>query len=268
MIWFIAGLVFIFAVNLIKTIKITKKMCIFNDKAHVEMTKILGGESGNNHYFAYQNSVKSETRNVMMLPIPVATDKVKLHDTTGYSDFCNIAAKEIFRKKMEGMRSAKEIEVGYKTVGQYRYKLVDDFLVERELTLLNLEIKPWLPTILEKYQDWKFLFCIMEAGTTMESQPLLVEYSPMFPDKIYFPMMDVHGDEELAQRVSRDHIIGVSTQKQVDKDQYKIEGLPTGFHAHNHFWTGAVTENYTQNGDYWVKIDKSNYDDAFTAKFV
>lgn len=247
-------------------------MCIFNDKAHVEMTKILGGESGNNHYFAYQNAVTSETKNVMMLPIPVSTDKVKLHDTTGYSDFCNTAAKEIYRKWSENrppLRSgAKEFEIGYKQVGQYRYKLVDDFLVERELTLLNLEVKPWLPIILEKYQDWKFLFCIMEAGTTMESQPLLVEYSPMFPDKIYFPMMDVHGDEELVQRVKRDHIIGVSTQKQVDKDQYKIQGLHTSFHAHNYFWTGAVTENYTQNGDYWVKIDKSNYDDAFSAKFV
>jgi hypothetical protein len=246
-------------------------MCIFNENAYIGGTKIMAGETVNgNHFFAYQNSVKSETKNVMMLPIPASTDKVKLHDTSGFADFCNIAAKEIYRKWSETrptLRGGLQIEKGYKKVGQYRYKIVDDFIVERELILLGLDVKHWLPQILKKYKDWKFLFCIMEAGTTMESQPLFLEYTPMFPDKFYFPMMDVHGDEKLAERVKRDHIIGVCTQKQMDKNQYKIQGLPTDFHAHDWYWTGAVTDDYTKNGDYFIKIDKSNYDDAFTAKF-
>mgnify|MGYP003473778967 CR=1 FL=1 len=243
-------------------------MCIFNENAYIGKTIILAGETVNgNHFFAYQNSVKSETKNVMMLPIPASTDKVKLHDTSGFADFCNIAAKEIYRKANENMRGGLSIEMGYTAVGQYRYKIVDDFIVERELILLGLEVKPWLPQILRKYKDWKFLFCIMDAGTTMESQPLFLEYTPMFPEKFYFPMMDVHGDEEISEKVKRDHIIGICTQKQMDKNQYKIGGLPTGFHAHDWYWIGTVTDKYTKNGDYFIKIDKSNYDDAFSAKF-
>jgi hypothetical protein len=152
----------------------------------VEKTIIAAWQQNGKHYMAYQNKVKSKTANVMMLPIPT-NQTFKFHDTTPYKGFLSEIGKAVYADHMKGSRDLGAMPKGFERVGQYQFAQVQPEYVETTLNTLNQPIQTWLDRMLEAYNGWTWLFCIMDADTSMDSQPLLVEFDSIFPDKLYLP---------------------------------------------------------------------------------
>lgn len=182
-------------------------MCIFSSNIVVKSTKVLAAQLHNdNRLLAYQNSVVSKTDNVMMLPIPCSYEGVVFLDTRPFANFLEDIALKIARKEVEGTRGMLDVPKGFDRVGQYRYKLVPEEALEYELKELNQPVYPWLNELLSKYDGWSWLLCIIDAGAEMKNQPLLIEYVSII-DELYFPMMDIHGNDGIQPTAHRDHIV-------------------------------------------------------------
>lgn len=182
-------------------------MCIFSSDIVVKSTKIMAGKLENNRrLLAYQNSVVSKTDNVMMLPIPCDDEGVVFLDTRPYASFLEDIALKIAMKESEGMRGGINNPKGFDRVGQYRYKLVPADTLQWELEELNQPVHLWLDEMLDEYEGWSWLLCIIDAGAEMKNQPLMIEYTSII-DQLYFPMKDVHGDDQVRDKVQRDHVL-------------------------------------------------------------
>lgn len=219
-------------------------MCIFSSDVAVEKTIITAWQQLGKHYMAYQNKVKSKTANVMMLPIPT-NQTFKFHDTTPYKGFLSEIGKAVFNDYVKGTRAGK-LEFG--RVGQYQFAQVQQKEVKKTLKATNQPIQPWLSRMLEAYAGWSWLFCIMDANTSMDSQPVLVEFDSIFPDKLYFPMMDVHGNEEVRDTAERNHILCIGSETPIANSVITSEQLPD-FPFPNLQFGGAVLEGWYKNGD-------------------
>lgn len=219
-------------------------MCIFSSEAAVEKTIIAAWQQNGKHYMAYQNKVKSKTANVMMLPIPT-NQTFKFHDTTPYKGFLSEIGKAVFDDYVKDKRGGK---LEFDRVGQYQFAQVQQKEVKKTLKSLKQPIQTWLDRMLEAYQGWTWLFCIMDANTTMESQPVLVEFDSIFPDKLYFPMMDVHGNEDVRDTAERNHILCIGSETPIANSVITSEQLPD-FPFPNLQFSGAVIERWYKNGD-------------------
>jgi hypothetical protein len=93
----------------------------------------------------------------------------------------------------------------------------------------------------------------MDANTSMESQPLLVEYTPNNPSEFFFPMMDVHGDDVVDSVVFRDHLIGLASPTPLKGDSEQFEGIDNRFFAHDYFWDYTQVKGRVKNGDMVIK---------------
>ena len=82
----------------------------------------------------------------------------------------------------------------------------------------------------------------------MDSQPILVEFDSIFPDKLYFPMMDVHGNEEVRGTAERNHILCVGSETPIADSVITSDKLPN-FPFPNLQFEGAVLERLYENGD-------------------
>lgn len=224
-------------------------MCIFSSEAAVEKTIIAAWQQNGKHYMAYQNKVKSKTANVMMLPIPT-NQTFKFHDTTPYKGFLSEIGKAVH---MKGSRGLGVIPKGFERIGQYQFAQVQQKDVKKTLKSLKQPIQTWLDRMLEAYQGWTWLFCIMDANTTMESQPVLVEFDSIFPDKLYFPMMDVHGNEEVQDTAERNHILCIGSETPIANSVITSEQLPD-FPFPNLQFGGAVIERWCKNGDGFIFV--------------
>jgi hypothetical protein len=222
-------------------------MCIFLSDAAVEKTIIAAWQQNGKHYMAYQNKVKSKTANVMMLPIPT-NQTFKFHDTTPYKGFLSEIGKAVYADHMKGSRDLGAMPKGFERVGQYQFAQVQPEYVETTLNTLNQPIQTWLDRMLEAYNGWTWLFCIMDADTSMDSQPLLVEFDSIFPDKLYLPMMDVHGNDEVQPKVERNHILCIGSESTLPDSVIKSVDLE-GFPFLNLEFGGAVLEGIRNNGD-------------------
>lgn len=181
-------------------------MCIFASDIAVKSTKVMVAQLNNDkRLLAYQNSVVSETANVMMLPLPCDARGIEFFDTRPYANFLDDIAMKVARKDHEGIRGMPDDPEDYVRIGQYRYKLVPDAALEYELTALNQPVYPWVKELYTKYR-WYWLFCIVDAGAEMKNQPLMIEYVSIF-DELHFPMMDIHGNSGIHPTVYRDHVV-------------------------------------------------------------
>lgn len=222
-------------------------MCIFSSDVAVEKTIITAWQQLGKHYMAYQNKVKSKTANVMMLPIPT-NQTFKFHDTTPYKGFLSEIGKAVYTEHMKGSRGLGTAPKGFERIGQYQFAQVQQKEVKKTLKALKQPIQTWLDRMLEAYTGWSWLFCIMDANTSMDSQPVLVEFDSIFPDKLYFPMMDVHGNEEVQDTAERNHILCVGSETLIANSAITSEQLPD-FPFPNLQFGGVVIERWYKNGD-------------------
>lgn len=231
-------------------------MCIFSSEVAVEKTIITAWKQTDRHFMAYQNKVVSKTPNVMMLPIPTNSE-FTFHDTTPYSGFLSEIGMAVYKDHMKGSRGLGPVEKSFTRVGQYRFAQVQPKKVKSTLKSLKQPLPIWLDKMLEVYMGWTWLFCIMDANTSMDSQPLLIEFDSLFPNELYFPAMDVHGNDEPALKVERNHILAVGAEV-IDEPVISSNDL-VNFPWKNLEFGGAVLENpHYFNGDFFM-YEKENH---------
>lgn len=230
-------------------------MCIFTKETITSNTIILTGPATDTtHFIAYQNKVITleAGKTIMMLPIPTKSN-IKLHDTREFGGFLSDIGSLIYsHQQFRGMGGNSK---GFERVGSYQFKTVKPEDVKREITEIHTDwydnIPRWVDGFLAKYDGWNWLFCIVDEGTDMTSEPILMEYEPLVYHKYFIPMMDVHGDEPLSNMVKYDHIIGIShpNVKHGFPHQY-----PTNFpfDMSNHNINGIVVRWQSYNGDVYT----------------
>jgi hypothetical protein len=97
----------------------------------------------------------------------------------------------------------------------------------------------------------------------MDSQPILIEFDSLFPNELYFPMMDVHGNEEPQLKVGRNHILAVGAEV-IAEPLISSKELPN-FPWQNLQFDGIVLERMSDNGDFWATPKENN---RFSSKFT
>ena len=220
-------------------------MCIFSSEAVVEKTIVMGAETlSGTHLMGYQNQVTSKKKNVMLLPLP-CVGKFTFHDTTPYKNFLTQIGMEILLDEAKSKRGGESID--FSRVGQYEVAQVPSSDVAQTLKSLDQPIQWWLPNMIEAYEFSSWLFCIMDANTSMSQQPILVEYEPGDPETMFLPMMDIHGDDKYEQQIMRNHILIIgkpnlpdSLIKSSDIENFPFPGLEFG---------GGSKQGMGKNGD-------------------
>lgn len=238
-------------------------MCIFSESLTVNSTKILAGVLPNgNKILAYANNVSSPTTSIMMLPIPT-TGSIKFYDTTKYSDFLENLAQKIHDDEYGQSRSSSK---GFEVVGKYQMATIAPQDVIATLIQHKQPVYSWLYDLLDWYNGWSWLFVIIPAGEELNGQPLLIEYTQQFnPDKLYFPMMDVHGNEPLqSQSVHRNHVLCVADS--TTPDPINID-FPPHYPFKDLKHSGLNINGFTENGDIFGDL-QSDYNWQLDFQFI
>ena len=244
-------------------------MWIFSSDIVVNSTKVLAGLLPNNRrLLGYQNSVVSETLNVMMLPIPTAVPII-FYDTTAYSGVMDDIAKRIVERENEGMRGISKDTSGFSRVGQYQYKMVTPDDVKFQLEGLDQKLPRWIDRMIDAYSGWSWLFCIIDANAEMKNQPLLIEYDSFITD-LYFPAMDVHGDEDVVYDADRDHVFIIADPELMENDAVAYSFQYAGF-PHDMRFGGMSLMKRSVNGDVFATLEltavKRNWHLRFENRF-
>lgn len=241
-------------------------MCIFSSDIAVNSTKVLAGLlPSNRRLLGYQNSVVSKTPNVMMLPIPT-NDPIVFHDTSAYSGFMDDIAKRIIAKENEGSRGIPSDTSGFSRAGQYQYKMVAPNDVKSQLEGLEQSLPRWIDQMIEAYSGWNWLFCIIDANAEMKNQPLLIEYNSFITD-LYFPAMDVHGDEDVSTHASRDHVFIIADPELMENDTVAYSFQYAGF-PHDMRFDGTSLMEWSANGDMFATLVMTGNDRDWDMKLA
>jgi hypothetical protein len=196
-------------------------MCITVNKALLTGTKILSMPLENgNHFLAYSNSVKnvSGKPNAMILPIPGVTRKELFHNTADYNDFLDeITKRARVEEDWMGIRSRGAKSLSFKLdkfeLGMYTIGLTDSFDgVEAYIASLPEEKRPEISDGLrtffqEECAGWSFAVCCFDSTSTIDAQPIALEYAPFDRSQLYFPTVDAHdgGAPDMKAMVDVDH---------------------------------------------------------------
>jgi hypothetical protein len=195
-------------------------MCIFNKDVAVDSTKVLAGvleldEAGNAtpaRVLGYSNKVTATEDAVMIIALPAYAHTVEMYDTRAYKDFLEdmaVQVMEIENRRMRGVVS-KGFSLGMTTVGQYEVAVVDSDELFPALEQLGQPIPSWGPELFGRYAKWSFLLVLIKAGDSVDNQPFLVTYeqrADISDSGVYFPLMDVHGDEPIQETAVRNHVV-------------------------------------------------------------
>ena len=243
-------------------------MCIFSSNIVVNSTKILAADLGESlrpdchlRLLAYQNSIVAETPNVMMLPIPSPTLDVYFHDTTQYAGFLDDLATRIAKEENKRSRGSLTLSKSYQRVGQYQYKMVEGSDVINELIALKQPIQRWTWPMVDAYENWSWLFCIIDAGAEMKNQPLMISYDS-FIEPLYFPMMDVHGHEYPKRFTERDQVLIVGEPEFTNPiaSGSEFEGFP---YPQLKFGGSTIKRPRFDNGDCYANLTSTPDDPRF-----
>jgi hypothetical protein len=239
-------------------------MCITNFNAILESTKILSfRKKDGNVFIAYSNKVQNlhDGRNVMLLPIPGEVRTEWFYDTTPYNKFMkDIARQTIVSEYMEyGVRSrgiAKGMRsLSHTRVGQYDVffsKNVDD--MKEALNNESINANPDLMDFFAShYKGYTLVACLFSNRTTIDAQPIALEYKPFSDKSIFFPAMDSHdGRVPVRNHVEVDHSIIVENDIEPGMKgnvQYSQE-VPEFIREMN-FGTFTLDGRY-ENGDFYT----------------
>lgn len=224
-------------------------MCIFSRVSVVESTQIFVGMLSNTRrLMAYSNTVTVEGGDsVMMLPVP-STGEVILHDTTPYKHFLVKISEAVARHANRRNRGTLGVDnpKGFKKVGVYQMLVVRPDDVIKTLEELGQPIPDWMDGMLASYEgECNWLFVIIPPGIATSYQPILVEFEQtVATDRLFYPMMDVHGDEPVEKMVDRRHVISwglpISSPKTEDYIDIDVPGFP---------WDGQFIYSGVQFGD-------------------
>ena len=222
-------------------------MCMMSHDAYVNFTaghSYKSKNKPNKHGFIYKNSVETEGKCAMILPIPT-TDaaSVEVIDTTDFAPMM-----DEFRDQTPSRYRSLSFEISQ--CGIYTLAVGRD--IQNINGALGVALKPQLcDWILAHYpaQSFTFISCVWEGD--MNAQPIQVEYTPTWENHLFFPMMEAHGEIPVDKDVERNHYLTVSTGESSDSQfQYATDWL---FKAYSGY---ALMDTHSPNGDLYIHIEK------------
>lgn len=218
-------------------------MCIMSQNAHVYYTcghSYILKNNPSKHGFIYKNEVKIPGKCSMILPIPTPdVSTIKLIDTTAYAEMMN----EFLINNMSRGLSSVSLQVGM-------YTLILGRDIQAMHDELGLFIEPKLANwLLNHYKEDEFTFitCVWEGE--MNAQPIQIEYQPTWPNHLFFPTMEAHGDIPTEGLTNRCHFITVSTGEESSK---KFLNAPETMY---NSYSGEVFNYSLPNGDMYLHIE-------------
>ena len=226
-------------------------MCIFSGDAKVFGTTIFTKQLFNNqHVTIYSNTVESKVLgNKMILPIPANVDTVVVKDGVlfiGLMDKINETCQPEY-----GTRSIGTVPPRKEKVGMYNVTYCN---LEQLKGQVSDELHAFFT---EKYKVYSFVICEWEDMKPISAQPIVIEYTTLFMDFLYFPMMDGHGAVPKVQTIKRNHALGFSGI--ADHGRYKF------IDSHQNIgFSSFKIDTETLNGDTWIEIQDDLYQSATT----
>jgi hypothetical protein len=242
-------------------------MCITNQRAVLEATKIISFRKKNGNVFlAYSNSVQnqSEGRNVMLLPIPGEIRNEWFYDTTTYNRFMNEIAQQTlisqylnYGERSRGMSRGMLKGINRTTVGQYEV-LYSKEIPELHDALLNAGVvvtAELLDFFADHYKGYTIVACLFDSKNKIDAQPIAFEYKPFNDSLIFYPTMDAHdGSAPKRGNVMVDHSIIVEDNTRPLETPGNVEftqAVPD-FIKEVNFGTFQLDNEY-ENGDFYVE---------------
>ena len=235
-------------------------MCIFSGDTVVKSTQeFVGVLSPTRRLLGYSNGVTTKKGgSVMMLPIPTEQEVI-FHDTTLYPNWLERISQRVLEEATKGRRGGATLDL-FKTVGAYKMLMVEPKDVVSTLINLRQAVQIWTYDMVEAYEDYKWLFVVIPEGREISSQPILIEFEQSInPEQLYFPLMDVHGDDEVSPKVLRNHILSIGDLEfSICPETSDFQMTTPNFPWNNEFlYTGTtLLGNTTKNGDVWATAGK------------
>lgn len=224
-------------------------MCIMSHDAYVNFTaghSYKSKNKPNKHGFIYKNSVETEGKCAMILPIPT-TDAASLEviDTTDFAPMM-----DEFKDQAQGWCRSVGMDSEILQCGIYTLAVGRD--IQNINGALGVALKPQLcDWLLAHYpaQSFTFISCVWEGD--MNAQPIQVEYTPTWESHLFFPMMEAHGEIPVDKDVKRNHYLTVSTGESSDSQfQHAPDWLFKAYFGY------ALKDTHSPNGDLYIHIEK------------
>ena len=221
-------------------------MCITTGPAKLSKTKIMSFPLENGRFmFSYVNNVRNgkggipfdlggfmegdldledfgerkpnENANSMILPIPGEVREEWFYDTSKYNKFLD-DIEEFHKPRTRSLSLSKGMASnGVSVFENGMYTVVVSKNIESIKDAINTLPEEKRPEIQDEllnffgdyYKGFSFVVCCFSGDKEMKAQPIMFEYAPNDPSKLFFPGMDAHdgGAPKLRKQVSVDHCL-------------------------------------------------------------
>lgn len=250
-------------------------MCIFSGDVRINKPTIgLGYQhrlKPNKHGCLYSNEVDNLTdgANSMILQFPAKDGEIQFLDSTNYAFI--IEEIKAYHTESDNLRSGgkpKSVLNKIQTVGAYTLSLCDAKNLLKMYKKLDIpHNKEQITFLAEKNPDFTNLVCKWTGKSVATTQPIWVEYTPIYKDWLHFPMLDAH-DGEKPQDVptKTNHLLGfyhpnMFKYPSVEEKRMRLS-KPVPFIGQQIFTTNFLEDSVADNGDMWIKT-VPDLNDAF-----
>ena len=184
-------------------------MCVTSAKAYLNNTVVGGWDIqhptyGYRHVLAYQNAPKNlaSGANCMLLHIPTTDDLVPsdLVDTSAYPNIL-YDLLELSKPHARGLSMSPEVPQNHVVeMGVYYVVLLNNFNQSALTAALNqipeLKRPVIAPALLDFYatsfSNYRLVLACFDNKDVQTASAIMVHYAPLFPDKIFFPLLEGH----------------------------------------------------------------------------
>lgn len=269
-------------------------MCMTTRPARLSKTTIYAAEVQRDgevyHVIGYQNRVKSQGPNAMILPLPAlgALGPANVIDTRKFKDILKSYDKAVDRlrpprlsKDSDGFGSDRRVMRGARSFqvfesGSYTIALAENpHSMRLALDQVAPEKRPVIPGsflagLTQLYNDWPMAICCFN-GNLEAPEPLLWWFKPRFGHALFAPALDAHDGHspDPAVQVDRDHTLAFASYRSNRAHDRglldAIQRLPA-----EHQWMfmpsviGTKVEHKTGNGDFSLPVS-AIFDDRVPA---
>jgi hypothetical protein len=213
-------------------------MCVSAASARFSGTLGFAGTHGDRHLLGYQNTFVNKGRggNAMLLHIPARSGTLRgadLLDTTACPHILKDMAMAVNpappRSRGLDLLGPQSHAVEIVEMGVYHIVLAHDATdIPAALERVPADKRPTLrPELFTFYRDefpgWPVLCCCFANRDAEEAQPILLQYTPRDPDRLFIPALDAHtgAPPKPGARVDVDHVVIFATDRRPADDYSK-----------------------------------------------
>ena len=187
-------------------------------------------ELGYRHVLAYQNTPKNlvNTPNCMLLHVPTKHPLTpsSILDTSNDPRFLEQMAESVLAPVTTAARGADFSASNFITeMGIYHIAILNDVSFDAWLEVKRTIPKHKQPTIkeefirfyAEQFPSYALLICCFHNRDAKKASPIVLHYSPQFPDTFHFPTLDSHGKVPQIGAKHRFHQVIVTGSQQLKR---------------------------------------------------